>query len=113
HHNRRYTVIALSSFLEAFQKLADLALDSKGGPKDIGSSLTRLCMRHKQMETQLKLCINSLGDSLVLPIQEKMDEWKKNVVALDKEHSKDYKKLYGEVKKSSGESIKLKKKYSK
>jgi hypothetical protein len=30
---------------------------------------------------------------MVLPLQDKMEEWKKSVTMLDKEHAKEYKKL--------------------
>ncbi|CDQ64048.1 unnamed protein product [Oncorhynchus mykiss] len=49
------TVIVTSSFLDAFQKVADMATGTRGATKEIGSALTRMCMRHRSIESKLKL----------------------------------------------------------
>ena len=36
---------------------------------------------------------SSLLDCMVLPLQDKLEEWRKTVTMLDKEHAKEYKKL--------------------
>ena len=52
-------------------------------------------------------------DCLVLPLQEKMEEWKKVAHSLDKDHSKEYKKLRQELKKKFDNQTKLMKKNKK
>ncbi|KAI5108906.1 metastasis suppressor 1 [Silurus meridionalis] len=51
----RTTIIVVGSFLDAFQKLADIATGTRGATKEIGSALTRMCMRHRSIENKLKL----------------------------------------------------------
>ena len=48
-----------------------------------------------------------------MPLQEKMEEWKKIAHSLDKEHSKEYKKLRSELKKKFDNQTKLMKKNKK
>uniref|UniRef100_A0A671XQ09 MTSS I-BAR domain containing 1 n=1 Tax=Sparus aurata TaxID=8175 RepID=A0A671XQ09_SPAAU len=100
----RTTVVALAAFLDAFQKVADLATNSRGGTRDIGSALTRMCMRHRT--TQLFPC-------LINPLQEQMEEWKRGVNTLDKDHAKEYKRARQEIKKKSSDTLKLQKKAKK
>ena len=56
---------------------------------------------------------SALLDCLVLPLQEKMEEWKKEAHKLDKEHSKEYKKLRQELKKKTYNQNRLVKKHNK
>ena len=56
---------------------------------------------------------SALLDCLVLPLQEKMEEWKKVAHSLDKEHSKEYKKLRQELKKKTDNQNRLVKKHNK
>ncbi|CAH1779343.1 unnamed protein product [Owenia fusiformis] len=113
HHALKATVIACSAFLDTFQKVADLATSSKGATREMGSALTRLCMRHRSIENKLKQFTSSLLDSLVIPLQERMEEWKKTVAVLDKEHAKDYKKARADIKKASSDTVRLQKKAKK
>ena len=38
---------------------------------------------------------------MVLPLQDKLEDWKKSASSLDKDHAKEYKKLRSEIKKKS------------
>ena len=38
---------------------------------------------------------------MVLPLQDKLEDWKKSAALMDKDHAKDYKKLRSEIKKKS------------
>ena len=38
---------------------------------------------------------------MVLPLQDKLEDWKKSATTMDKDHAKEYKKLRSEVKKRS------------
>lgn len=113
HQCLKTTLGAISAFLEAFQKVADMATNSKGATKEIGSALTRLCMRHKSIETCLKALTSSILDSLVAPLQEKLEDWKKVVAQLDKDHAKEYKKARHEIKKAASDTMRLQKKVKK
>ncbi|RXN09026.1 MTSS1 isoform X1 [Labeo rohita] len=136
----RTTIIVTSSFLDAFQKVADIATGTRdrkcysvkmsicvlsslllgqnalmqllmelgmedceikdtdinflslffpqGATKEIGSALTRMCMRHRSIENKLKLFTTALMDNLITPLELKLEEWKKVASQLDKDHAK-------------------------
>ncbi|KAI3357071.1 hypothetical protein L3Q82_015458 [Scortum barcoo] len=86
------TVVAVTAFLDAFQKVADLATNSRGGTRDIGSALTRMCMRHRSIEAKLKQFSISI---LHFPSQP------------------EYKRAWQEIKKSSSDTLKLQKQANK
>ncbi|XP_021464734.2 protein MTSS 2 isoform X3 [Oncorhynchus mykiss] len=109
----RATVIVTSSFLDAFQKVADMATGTRGATKEIGSALTRMCMRHRSIESKLKLFTTALTDTLINPLELKIEEWKKVASQLDKDHAKEYKKARADIKKKSSDTIKLQKKVKK
>ncbi|XP_021943395.2 uncharacterized protein LOC110841623 isoform X3 [Folsomia candida] len=113
HSCLRATLQAISSFLDTLQKIADAATATKGATKDIGTALTRICLRHKALEAKMKTFTSSLMDCLVLPLQDKMEDWKKSTVQLDKDHAKEYKRARTELKKRSIETIRLQKKLRK
>ncbi|XP_056003610.1 protein MTSS 1-like isoform X26 [Ostrea edulis] len=113
HTSLKATLSAIGGFLEAFQKVADMATGSRGATKEIGSALTRLCMRHKSIEAKLKALTGSIIDNLVTPVQEHSEEWKKSVAQLDKEHAKEYKKARQEIKKAASDTMRLQKKVKK
>ncbi|XP_068425471.1 protein MTSS 1-like isoform X8 [Clinocottus analis] len=109
----RATVVAVAAFLDAFQKVADLATNSRGGTKDIGSSLTRMCMRHRSIEAKLKHFSMAFLEGLINPLQDQMEEWKRGVNTLDKDHAKEYKRARQDIKKKSSDTLKLQKKAKK
>ncbi|KAM9198219.1 protein MTSS 1 isoform 3-T3 [Dugong dugon] len=109
----RTTVVAAAAFLDAFQKVADLATNTRGGTREIGSALTRMCMRHRSIEAKLRQFSSALIDCLINPLQEQMEEWKKVANQLDKDHAKEYKKARQEIKKKSSDTLKLQKKAKK
>ncbi|KAM9814068.1 protein MTSS 1 [Neosynchiropus ocellatus] len=109
----RATILVTGSFLDAFQKVADMATGTRGATKEIGSALTRMCMRHRSIESKLKLFTTALSESLITPLELKMEEWKKVASQLDKDHAKEYKKARAEIKKKSSDTIKLQKKVKK
>ncbi|XP_052321969.1 protein MTSS 2-like isoform X4 [Oncorhynchus keta] len=110
HSQLRTTVLAIVTFLDAFQKVADMATNSRGGTRDIGSALTRMCMRHRSIETKLRHFTNALMEGLVTPLQDRIEEWKKTANLLDKDHAKEYKRSRQEIKRKSSDSMKLQKK---
>ncbi|XP_054587302.2 protein MTSS 1 isoform X2 [Nothobranchius furzeri] len=109
----RTTIVVTGAFLDAFQKVADMATGARGATKEIGSALTRMCMRHRSIESKLKLFTTALSESLITPLELKMEEWKKVASQLDKDHAKEYKKARADIKKKSSDTIKLQKKVKK
>ncbi|XP_035007882.1 protein MTSS 1 isoform X3 [Hippoglossus stenolepis] len=109
----RTTIVVTGAFLDAFQKVADMATGTRGATKEIGSALTRMCMRHRSIESKLKLFTTALSESLITPLELKMEEWKKAASQLDKDHAKEYKKARADIKKKSSDTIKLQKKVKK
>ncbi|XP_034723396.1 protein MTSS 2 isoform X7 [Etheostoma cragini] len=110
HSQLRTTVLAVVAFLDAFQKVADMATNTRGATRDIGSALTRMCMRHRSIEAKLRQFTNALMESLITPLQDKIEDWKKTANQLDKDHAKEYKRSRHEIKKKSSDTMKLQKK---
>ncbi|XP_057331982.1 mucin-2 isoform X1 [Microplitis mediator] len=113
HTCLKAAILAVSAYLEAFQKIADAATSARGATKEIGTALTRICLRHKAVETRMKSFTCAIMDRLVMPLQEKLEDWKKALIVLDKEHTKEYKKAKAELKKqrtSAVDTLRLKKK---
>ncbi|NXA41605.1 MTSSL protein, partial [Eudromia elegans] len=106
----RTTVLAAVAFLDAFQKVADMATNTRGATRDIGSALTRMCMRHRSIEAKLRQFTNALMESLITPLQDRIEDWKKTANQLDKDHAKEYKRARHEIKKKSSDTLKLQKK---
>uniref|UniRef100_A0A8C7WA47 MTSS I-BAR domain containing 2b n=1 Tax=Oncorhynchus mykiss TaxID=8022 RepID=A0A8C7WA47_ONCMY len=77
---------------------------------DIGSALTRMCMRHRSIEAKLRHFTNALMESLITPLQDRIEDWKKTANQLDKDHAKEYKRSRHEIKKKSSDTMKLQKK---
>uniref|UniRef100_A0A8C6Q5M7 MTSS I-BAR domain containing 2a n=1 Tax=Nothobranchius furzeri TaxID=105023 RepID=A0A8C6Q5M7_NOTFU len=82
----------------------------EGATRDIGSALTRMCMRHRSIETKLRHFTNVLVEGLVTPLQDRIEEWKKTANQLDKDHAKEYKRSRQEIKRKSLDTVKLQKK---
>jgi len=113
HVQLKSTVLTFGLFLDAFQRIADLATNTKGSTREIGTAFTRLILRHKAIEQKFKSISNALLDTFVQPLNERIEDWKKSVHNLDKEHAKslkDYKKLRNDLRKKAAETVKLQKK---
>ncbi|CAL1261101.1 unnamed protein product [Larinioides sclopetarius] len=113
HTHIKATVLALTAFLDAFQKIADMATNARGATKEIGSALTRLCLRHRSVEAKLKIFSSALVDHLVIPLQDKLEDWKKVAYQMDKDHAKEYKRVRQDIKKKSSDTLRLQKKVRK
>nr|XP_032826919.1 protein MTSS 2-like isoform X8 [Petromyzon marinus] len=109
----RTTTVAVVAFLDAFQKVADMATNTRGSTREIGSALTRVCIRHRSIESKLRQVSTALMESLVSPLQEKIEDWKRSANQLDKDHAKEYKRVRQEIKKKSSDTLKLQKKVRK
>ena len=65
------------------------------------------------MESRMKTLCSALLDCMVLPLQDKLEDWRKSVTILDKEHAKEYKKLRSDVKKKWEAANRIQKKNNK
>lgn len=110
HSTLKTTILVLGSFLDTFQKIADAATNTKGATRDVGTCLTRIVIRHRALESRMKTLSGALMDCLVLPVQNKLEEWKKITTVLDKEHAREYKKYRSHIKKKSEQVVRLRKK---
>ena len=45
------------------------------------------------MESRMKTLCSALLECMILPLQDKLEEWRKTVGIIDKEHAKEYKKV--------------------
>ncbi|CAB4033699.1 MTSS1 isoform X1 [Paramuricea clavata] len=72
-----------------------------------------MVIRHRSIEQKLRVLSGLFGDSLIVPLQEKIDEWKKSVNHFDKENSKEYKQAKQDLKKVGSETVRLRKKVNK
>ncbi|RZC34520.1 A-agglutinin anchorage subunit [Asbolus verrucosus] len=84
-----------------------------GATREIGTALTRICLRHKAVEARMKTFTSTIMEFLIIPLQDKLEDWKKTVLNLDKEHAKDYKRARAELKKRSTDTLRLQKKVRK
>ncbi|TKS70314.1 MTSS1-like protein [Collichthys lucidus] len=60
--------------------------------------------------TKLHSQLRALMESLITPLQDKIEDWKKTANQLDKDHAKEYKRSRHEIKKKSSDTMKLQKK---
>ncbi|KAB0395191.1 hypothetical protein E2I00_017931 [Balaenoptera physalus] len=111
-HNHRTTVVAAAAFLDAFQKVADMATNTRGGTREIGSALTRMCMRHRSIEAKLRQFsrCSCLGDG---DANNRDGKVQGGCRLVGEEEVAEYKKARQEIKKKSSDTLKLQKKAKK
>ncbi|XP_065080187.1 ras guanine nucleotide exchange factor Y-like isoform X5 [Ochlerotatus camptorhynchus] len=61
----------------------------------------------------MKTFTAAIMDCLIVPLQEKLEDWKKQVAIIDKDHAKEYKRCRAELKKRSSDTLRLQKKAKK
>ncbi|XP_018022202.1 uncharacterized protein LOC108678333 [Hyalella azteca] len=113
HSTLKGALGSISSFLDSLQRIADHATNSRGASSDVGATLTRLCMRHKELMARVWALTACLLDSTVQPLQARLDDWKKTTAVLDRDHTKEYKKVRSELKKKTDMVSRLHKKAKK
>ncbi|UYV76147.1 hypothetical protein LAZ67_13002856 [Cordylochernes scorpioides] len=60
------------------------------------------------------ICLSSnIQDHLILPLQDRLEEWRKISYQLDKDHAKEFKRVKHEIKKRSSDTLRLQKKAKK
>ncbi|XP_043195200.1 protein MTSS 2-like [Amphibalanus amphitrite] len=110
HSCLKATLLAISAYLDTFQRIADTASAAKGATRDIGTALTRICLRHRAVEAKVKTFASALAECLILPLQGKLEDYKRASAQLEKEHTREYKRQRSDLKKRSTEALRLYKK---
>ncbi|XP_019849524.1 PREDICTED: metastasis suppressor protein 1-like isoform X1 [Amphimedon queenslandica] len=100
-------IVSFNSFLDGFAKLADAASQSKGGTKDMGMNLTNIIRWHRAVELKIREINYSLSSKLLTPVGNRIDEWKKSLSSLDKDHDKEMSRVVKETKESIKGTIKV------
>ncbi|CAL8102605.1 unnamed protein product [Calicophoron daubneyi] len=113
HTSLKLTIQTATAFLDAIQKVADLASRTCGGSREIGACLTRLCLRQRRLETKLKTMSNHLITSLANPLSLKIDEWRRTLNQLEKDRARQTKKARAELKRAVSEASRWQKKAAK
>ncbi|XP_041971588.1 uncharacterized protein LOC121727687 isoform X2 [Aricia agestis] len=102
HSALKSALVAIAAFLDAFQKIADSATNARGATKEIGTALTRVCLRHRAIETRMKTFISTLMERLITPLSERADEWRRgcngSTGALSREHARECKRARAELR---------------
>ncbi|XP_044151307.1 protein MTSS 1 [Bufo gargarizans] len=102
----RTTVVAAAAFLDAFQKVADMATNTRGATREVGSALTRMCMRHRSIESKLRQFSR-------IHYKSRWRNGRRLQINLTRITAKEYKKARQEIKKKSSDTLKLQKKAKK
>ncbi|THD20581.1 Metastasis suppressor protein 1 [Fasciola hepatica] len=113
HSSLKLTIQHSAVFLDAVQKVADLATRTYGGSREIGAGLTRLCLRQKRLENKLKTMSNHLVTSLANPLTSKLEEWRRTLTQLEKDRSRQTKRARAELKRALSEASRWQKKAAK
>ncbi|CAK1547625.1 unnamed protein product [Leptosia nina] len=72
-----------------------------GATKEIGTALTRVCLRHRAIETRMKTFISTLMERLITPLSERAEEWRRGcngTGALSREHARECKRARAELR---------------
>ncbi|RVE51739.1 hypothetical protein evm_003542 [Chilo suppressalis] len=71
-----------------------------GATKEIGTALTRVCLRHRAIETRMKTFISALMDTLITPLTERAEEWRRGCAsgALSRDHARECKRARAELR---------------
>ncbi|TGZ59397.1 hypothetical protein CRM22_009094 [Opisthorchis felineus] len=113
HSSLKVVVQSSSAFIDALQKVADLASKTYGGSREIGTCLTRLCLRQRRLETKLKSMSNHLITSLATPLSNKLDEWRRALIQLEKDRARQIKRARADLKRAVSEADRWQKKAAK
>ncbi|KER26791.1 hypothetical protein T265_13925, partial [Opisthorchis viverrini] len=114
HLNYYYLWISptfIASFFEAFQKVADSAYSSNCGLRELGSSMTRFCLRERGLESRLRTFNSQLLECLAAPLTDRLEEWRRTVIQLDRENNKEWRRARNELQRVTCEFDKLNKRF--
>nr|VZI36730.1 unnamed protein product [Spirometra erinaceieuropaei] len=72
-------------------------------------AMTRFCLRQRGVESRLRTFNSQLGDCLIAPLTDRLEEWKRTVNQLDRDTVKELRKARGELQRATAEAEKCKK----
>ncbi|XP_062532798.1 protein MTSS 2 isoform X7 [Bombyx mori] len=107
HSALKSALVAIAAFLDAFQKIADAATNARGATKEIGTALTRVCLRHRAIETRMKTFISALMETMITPLSERADDWRRGgsaTGALSRDHARECKRARAELRRRMTEA---------
>ncbi|KAL5970766.1 Protein MTSS 1 [Taenia solium] len=102
-------VSCLSSFLEAFQKISDIAETNNAGLRPFGIALRRYCLRQRCVESRLRSFNSQITECLVTPLSDRLDEWRRTANQMDRDCVKELRKAKSELQRAILEAEKCKK----
>ncbi|VDK47155.1 unnamed protein product [Taenia asiatica] len=103
------TLQCLSSFLEAFQKISDIAETNNAGLRPFGIALRRYCLRQRCVESRLRSFNSQITECLVTPLSDRLDEWRRTANQMDRDCVKELRKAKSELQRAILEAEKCKK----
>eukprot|EP00092_Neocalanus_flemingeri_P001540 GFUD01001642.1.p1 GENE.GFUD01001642.1~~GFUD01001642.1.p1 ORF type:complete len:701 (-),score=240.25 GFUD01001642.1:116-2218(-) len=107
------TASVFQSFVSTLQKIADAAFNTKGSSTDIGVQLGRIASRHRAMVGHVETVTSLLDGCCTRPLQVRKEEWRERILQLERDHSKDFKKIQSLLKKKTESVKKMEKKMKK
>ncbi|VDO04592.1 unnamed protein product [Rodentolepis nana] len=99
----------MSGFLEAFQKIADIAETNDAGLRPFGIALRRYCLRQLSIESRLRSFNSQITDCLVTPLSDRLEEWRRTSNQMDRDSVKELRKARAELQRAMLEAEKCKK----
>ncbi|GBP52147.1 Metastasis suppressor protein 1 [Eumeta japonica] len=81
--------------------------------KEIGTALTRVCLRQRAIEARLRTFVSMLMDGLITPLSERAEDWRRGVCggaasagagALGREHARECKRVRAELRRRMQEA---------
>ncbi|XP_023319563.1 MTSS1-like protein [Eurytemora carolleeae] len=109
----RATSKTLSAVLESFNVIAARASNSNSSSPDIGHCLTQVYIHNKAMESYLTAITNGLCNGVNGLLRSRSEEMKRSLGNLEKQHSREFKKLHHNIKRKMELVNKLQKKLKK
>ena len=99
------TITAFSSFVEGFAKISEHAVRSKGS-FEVGASLTNLVTWQRGLEQKMRDGVMSLYSNVLVPLNVKVEDWKKTTTQLKREHDREVQKAVEDIKESGKMTMK-------
>ena len=72
-----------------------------GSSRDIGTYLTRMILRHREVVRVVNSLARTLQNSITLCLQDNIEIWKKSVGGLERKHNKQFKSLRSGLQKKT------------
>lgn len=92
----------LIGFSDAIQVIGDAG---KWSSRDIGTSLTRFCLRQRALENEMKAFTTALMENFAAPLEKKGIEWKQRLSEIERRHQKNLKKTRSKKQSLAGDLV--------